>query len=185
MSDLIQSIGNNGEIIKDTTALDAITKNPGNTLGKDAFLQLLVCQMQNQDPLNPSTDTEYIAQLATFSQLEELQNLSAGVTTMQSMNMVGKYVTVSTTNSTGSTVTKGGYVDYVTIKDGKASIGIGDNEYPAENVTAVYDEEYLAGVLEGVTKPGTEGTTKPDTEGAENAEGTDNKEEDKDSEAAN
>ena len=44
-------------------------------LGKDAFLQLLVCQMQNQDPMNPNSDTEYVAQLAQFSQLEQLQNL--------------------------------------------------------------------------------------------------------------
>ena len=43
-------------------------------LGKDAFLQLLVCQMQNQDPMNPNSDTEYVAQLAQFSQLEQLQN---------------------------------------------------------------------------------------------------------------
>ncbi len=149
MGDLIQSIGSDGQIIKDTTALDALTKNPGNKLGKDAFLQLLVCQMQNQDPLNPSTDTEYIAQLATFSQLEELQNLSSGVTTMQSMSMVGKYVTVSTTNSTGSTVMEGGFVDMVTIKSGKAYVVIDGSEYPAENVTEVYDEEYLAGLVAG------------------------------------
>lgn len=149
MGDLIQSIGSDGQIIKDTTALDALNKNAGNTLGKDAFLQLLVCQMQNQDPLNPSTDTEYIAQLATFSQLEELQNLSSGVTTMQSMSMVGKYVSVSTTNSTGSTVMEGGFVDMVTIKAGKAYVVIGGSEYPAENVTEVYDEAYLAGIIAG------------------------------------
>lgn len=149
MGDLIQSIGNDGQIIKDTTALDALNNNPGNKLGKDAFLQLLVCQMQNQDPLNPSTDTEYIAQLATFSQLEELQNLSSGVTTMQSMSMVGKYVTVSTTNSTGSTVMEGGFVDMVTIKTGKAYVVINGSEYPAENVTEVYDETYLAGIVAG------------------------------------
>ena len=149
MADLVQSIGSNGQIIKDTTAMDALTKKSGNTLGKDAFLQLLVCQMQNQDPLNPSTDTEYIAQLATFSQLEELQNLSSGVTTMQSMSMVGKYVTVSTTNSTGSTVMEGGFVDVVTIKEGKAYVVIGGSEYPAENVTEVYDDAYLAGIVGG------------------------------------
>lgn len=149
MGDLVQSIGSNGQIVKDTTALDALTKSAGNTLGKDAFLQLLVCQMQNQDPLNPSSDTEYIAQLATFSQLEELQNLSAGVTSMQSMSMVGKYVTVSTTNSTGSTVLQGGFVDVVTIKNGKSYVVIGDNEYPAENVTEVYDDAYLAGIIAG------------------------------------
>ena len=164
MGDLMQSIGSDGQIIKDTTAMDALTKNPGNKLGKDAFLQLLVCQMQNQDPLNPSTDTEYIAQLATFSQLEELQNLSSGVTTMQSMSMVGKYVTVSTTNSTGSTVMEGGFVDMVTIKTGKAYVVIDGSEYPAENVTEVYDEAYLAGLVAGGAGNGSEQTSDQQTD---------------------
>jgi len=168
MGDLIQSIGSDGQIIKDTTALDALTKDAGNKLGKDAFLQLLVCQMQNQDPLNPSTDTEYIAQLATFSQLEELQNLSSGVTTMQSMNMVGKYVTVSTTNSTGSTVMEGGFVDMVTIRSGKAYVVIEGSEYPAENVTEVYDETYLAGIIAGGQNQG----NSDSSQGADNSGAT-------------
>ena len=40
------------------------------------FLQLLITQVQHQDPLNPSTDTEFIAQLAQFSALEQMQNLN-------------------------------------------------------------------------------------------------------------
>lgn len=43
-----------------------------NSLGKDAFLKLLVTQLQNQDPLNPMQDREFIAQMATFSQLEQM-----------------------------------------------------------------------------------------------------------------
>jgi len=44
-------------------------------LGKDQFLMLLVTQMQNQDPLNPMNSTEYTAQLAQFSSLEQLYNI--------------------------------------------------------------------------------------------------------------
>ena len=46
----------------------------GGELGKDEFLQLLVCQMKNQDPLEPEKDTQFIAQLAQFSALEQMQN---------------------------------------------------------------------------------------------------------------
>lgn len=50
-----------------------------NTLGKDEFLQLLVTQLANQDPLEPMSNEEYITQMATFSQLELLQNMNSNL----------------------------------------------------------------------------------------------------------
>jgi flagellar basal-body rod modification protein FlgD len=49
------------------------------TLGQDAFLTLLVTQLENQDPTSPKEDTEFIAQLAVFSQLEKLTEISASL----------------------------------------------------------------------------------------------------------
>jgi flagellar basal-body rod modification protein FlgD len=57
-----------------TTGTTTSTKN--NTLGQDQFLTLLVAQLQNQDPLNPADATEFTAQLAQYSQLEQLFNLN-------------------------------------------------------------------------------------------------------------
>lgn len=52
-------------------------KQTGNSeLGKDAFLQLLITQLQNQDPTNPMDDREFIAQMAQFSSLEQMQNMT-------------------------------------------------------------------------------------------------------------
>jgi flagellar basal-body rod modification protein FlgD len=48
----------------------------GLDLGKDTFLKLLISQMRNQDPLNPVDDKEFLAQMAQFSTLEQIQNLS-------------------------------------------------------------------------------------------------------------
>jgi flagellar basal-body rod modification protein FlgD len=51
-------------------------------MGKDEFLKLLVAQLQNQDPLNPLKNEEFVAQLATFSSLEQLIAINKGVTTI-------------------------------------------------------------------------------------------------------
>ena len=61
--------------VKDT----ALKTGANNELGKDAFLQILVAQLANQDPLSPTSDTEFIAQMAQFSSLEQMQNMNASM----------------------------------------------------------------------------------------------------------
>ena len=79
------------------------------TLGKDDFMKLLLAQLKNQDPLKPLDGTDFAAQLAQFSSLEqlsnmntELKNLSVNQMTMnyaQSVNMIGKDVVTNSGNS--------------------------------------------------------------------------------------
>jgi len=59
-----------------------IGANKKNDLDKDAFLRLLTTQLANQDPLNPMEDREFIAQLAQFSSLEQMQNLNKSVSNL-------------------------------------------------------------------------------------------------------
>lgn len=50
-----------------------------SSLGKDAFLQILITQLQNQDPTDPMDDKEFIAQMAQFSSLEQMQNMTTAM----------------------------------------------------------------------------------------------------------
>lgn len=61
-------------------------------LGKDAFLRLLVTQLRYQDPLDPKEDKEFIAQMAQFTSLEQMQNMAQGFTGLQGAAMLGKTV---------------------------------------------------------------------------------------------
>jgi flagellar basal-body rod modification protein FlgD len=60
-----------------TSSTDSLAQSVQGELGRDAFLQLLVLQMQNQDPLDPMDNQDMIAQLAQFSSLEQMENLNS------------------------------------------------------------------------------------------------------------
>lgn len=67
-------------------AMEAASQSERGELGRDAFLELLVSQLANQDPLSPLKDHEFIAQLATFSSLEQLEGINRGMQTSILMN---------------------------------------------------------------------------------------------------
>jgi flagellar basal-body rod modification protein FlgD len=88
--------------------IDPSTGKSGGTSGSDAlgksdFLKLLLAQLQNQNPMDPMKDTEFIAQMAQFQSLEEMENLNTNMKAMLSMQqateataLIGKTVEAKT-----------------------------------------------------------------------------------------
>ncbi|WP_338835765.1 flagellar hook capping FlgD N-terminal domain-containing protein [Neomoorella thermoacetica] len=84
-----------------TTGTTSTVPNKG--LGKDDFLKLLAAQLQNQDPLNPVSDTDFIAQIAQFSALEQMNNLNESFNEaimLQAVGLIGKEVTARINDQT-------------------------------------------------------------------------------------
>lgn len=83
------------------SASDAITNAAGGAMGKDQFVQLLVTEMQNQDPMNPMDGKDLAAQLAQFSSVEQLININTKLDNFTSL------LTANPSNSTTTSPTTG------------------------------------------------------------------------------
>jgi flagellar basal-body rod modification protein FlgD len=91
-----------------TSSQASSTTSKTKSLGKDDFLKMLVAQLKNQDPLKPMDGTEFAAQLAQFSSLEQLTNMNTQLQNLglyqttasnsQAVNLLGKEVSVSNSN---------------------------------------------------------------------------------------
>jgi flagellar basal-body rod modification protein FlgD len=105
----------------------------------DSYLKVLVAQMQNQDFNNPMSDSEFMAQMASYSQLEAVKNMTNQANIQYATGLTGKAVTVND----GSNYDMG-LVDSVVIQDGKPKLMINGNEYDPSMVTdVVSDNLYL------------------------------------------
>ena len=125
----------NGKIVE-TASQTSVSKAAKSSSGmdKEAFLQLLVAQMKYQDPLEPTSNTEYIAQMQNMSNSMDLQRASS---------LVGKEVYIKTTTSSGDTKLVQGKVDYVSYENNKAYLYINEKKYSIDDLDSVVDTDYL------------------------------------------
>lgn len=101
-------------------------------LGKDDFLQLLVAQLKNQNPLEPQSNEQFIAQMAQFTSLETLSSLDKNMQFAQAQSLIGKKVTlVDKQEVIDGTVEKAGFVDE------KPKIFIDGQSYDLSQITVV------------------------------------------------
>lgn len=162
MAGTIDTTGKVSNQIMSSTSKTSNTKK-SNTLNMENFLSLLVAEMQNQDPLEPTSNSDYMAQMATFSQVEATSEMKKGYSARTASNLIGKAVIVKTdTNSTGYA---GGIVNGWQEIDGIVYLGINGNLYDINDVDQVIDKDYYekwnnSGSTTGSSKTDTDNKTK-------------------------
>jgi flagellar basal-body rod modification protein FlgD len=115
-----------------TSAPDTVA-NTSQTLNQQDFLQLLVAQMQNQDPMNPQSDTEMASQMAQFTALTQSSQSSASLAMMQANGLVGSTVGLQVDSKT----TTSGVVQGVVMNNGTPQITVNGTNYNLSQVTTV------------------------------------------------
>lgn len=129
-----------------TTTGTAATTSSTKTLGQDDFLKLLVAQLTTQDPLNPQKDTEFIAQMAQFSSLEQAKTMQGDIAQMrsdqqvaQAQSLLGRTVQISTGTDTSVT----GQVQSVQMVDGTPKLEVNGQLYDLSQVAAITNPSAL------------------------------------------
>ena len=113
---------------------------PKQTLGQDDFLKLLVTQLSSQDPMNPMQDTQFIAQMAQFTSLEQTKAIQSDIEKMhsdqqllQANALIGRTVSVETDQG----MTAQGVVSAVQMANGTPKIVVNDQAYDMSQLLSV------------------------------------------------
>ena len=134
-----------GKLQTSTTSSDSLgSKSSNSVVDSDTFLTLLVAEMQNQDPLEPTSNTEWVSQYATFTQVQQISEMADSMDLVRANNLIGKEVVMKvTSSSTGETSYKRGVVDYVVVEEGKPLLVIDEAKYSLSDLDTVASKEYF------------------------------------------
>lgn len=147
------------------------TKVQGEDPDKEDFMTLLVQQLRNQDPLNPQSNEEFVAQLANFSSLEQMEELNENILGMvylqqsnalmsqltQSSELIGKDVNYYDFEQDA---VLSGQVTSVKVSDGLAVLNIAGKDVPLANITEVLGEKTPVAVPDGAEEGSEEELTE-------------------------
>lgn len=117
-----------------------------STLGKDEFLKILVAQIKNQDPMKPLEDKEFIAQMAQFTSVEQLMNMSKELKELKNSlgftaTLIGKSIEWETASADGlEGIIKSGIVDSISMKGGESFAVVDGEEILIGRILTVKNE---------------------------------------------
>lgn len=124
--------------IGSTLASNTVQTQDNTSLSMEDFFKLLCAELQNQSMLDPVSNSEFIGQMAQFSTLTKIEELTAAGQKSYAVSLLGKNVTVSSTDETsGDTKTASGTVDNVIFSDNVPYLVIDGSYYLASDVVLV------------------------------------------------
>ena len=110
------------------------TNKSNDDLGKDAFLNLLITQLRYQDPMSPMEDKDFIAQMAQFTSLEQMQNMNSSMQMSQASSLIGMQVRWTDASSQQEL---SGIVQSVRMVNNEPKLVVGNTSITLNQVTAV------------------------------------------------
>ncbi len=162
----ISSVDNYSNVVQSTSN--------GQSLGKNEFFQILSAQLQFQDPLEGGDNSEYVAQLAQFSSLEQMENLNMAIADLKSnqnllfgSNLIGKTVIVA-----GESGVASGEVQSVRVRGSELYVVVDEREYLSSDIIdmagtedekanrIIEEMEHVSEVLDSVFAPETQETAE-------------------------
>lgn len=124
------------------------TNNASSSSGKgalsmDDFLQLLVAQLKNQDMYNTMDDSEYMAQMAQFSMLQAITDMSELSMTSYGVSLIGKEVTIAKIAADGTVSGEKGIVESVNFFNGSPQVVVDNESYALSSVMSVNEPKII------------------------------------------
>ena len=134
MSEAISSVSS-----ASTQSTSTVSSSTGtSSLGRDDFMKILIAQLQNQDPMNPMEDKDFIAQVAQFSTLEKTEEMADAIGQMKALSLVGRSVIGEKFDDLTDTIySVEGTVKSVTISSDDYLLDLGDDTIYLDDVEEV------------------------------------------------
>lgn len=148
---------------KDTVKTENYAKKYGITytngdegnLSVNDFFKLMITQLTNQDFMNPTSDSEYMAQMTQYSSLQAMQEMAKFTQQNYAMSMLGKNVTASK-YSEGKNITETGRVEQLVVTDSEYQIKVNGKTFSISQIKSIEDAGAAAGTTGNSQTQGTE-----------------------------
>lgn len=174
----ISSINNSTVSGAGSTSTTSSSSSNG-TLSMDDFFQLMVAQLKNQDMYNTTDNTEFIAQMAQFSMVQALADLSELSMTSYGVSLIGKEATIAKVEDDGTISSVVGIVESVNFYNGSTQVVVDGDSYALSSVMSVQEPKIIipdstVDTTTDTTSNTNTTTTRDNNDSSENTGSTDN-----------